>query len=165
MERIDSAFKQFNVHGHGIMSFDLDKLLKGVVGSVEKASDDEDGGKSSKRARGSRDCENAKAKSKSKDKKEIEPDQVNAKATAENLSVDHGPFSNFMFEIFDRFGILSLLKAKSMANFLMVTGAAMEDAVKNGKKNQFLTKAIANNAEVTIKQLAKTREEVISKTM
>ena len=58
-----------------------------------------------------------------------------------------------------------MLKAKSMANFLMVTGAAIQDAVKKGKKNQFLTKAIANNAEVTIKQLAKTREEVISKTM
>ncbi len=96
MERIESAFKQFNVHGQGIVNFDLDKMMKGVLGGAKNDDDDDDDdGKSSKRGQGSKVPKRSRGfpdKDPKKEPKELEPEQVNAKVTEENLSIVHIKF-------------------------------------------------------------------------
>lgn len=47
-----------------------------------------------------------------------------------------------------------------MANFLMVTAAALDDATSVGLKHKLITKSVYTSALVTTKQLNKTRDEV-----
>ncbi len=47
-----------------------------------------------------------------------------------------------------------------MANFLMVTAAALDDATAVGLKHKLITKTVSNSALVTTKQLNTTRDEV-----